>query len=234
MTDPQPAQAHTPGPWKIIEQKGALNNAYWIGPEKYMSVCEVRNGADDEEYGGKEAELANARLIAAAPETAAERDTLRDQVAFTANLIPQILPLCTQKLGGGQLERELNIILEYTKRVLSFSPEKYISGIAKQKDFLEKQLSETVDAYLKVIAERDRLKAELAQCKALKHGLAHDSASFMCELQATNAKLLGALKAGRSALDKLMGDSDIEGDDSEEFLACQKISAAIAEAEGRS
>lgn len=80
--------------------------------------------------------------------------------------------------------------------------------------------------------ERDRLKAELAQCKALKHGLAHDSASFMCELQATNAKLLEALKAGRSALDKLMGDSDIEGDGSEEFLACQKISAAIAEAEG--
>lgn len=59
---------HTPGPWRIIEDKGALNEAYWIGPEPFHSICEVRNGAEDEEYGGEETEIANARLIAAAPE----------------------------------------------------------------------------------------------------------------------------------------------------------------------
>jgi hypothetical protein len=61
---------HTQGPWHIIEQKGAINDCYWIGPEKHMSIAEVRHGAKDEEYGGEEAELANAKLIAAAPDMA--------------------------------------------------------------------------------------------------------------------------------------------------------------------
>lgn len=59
---------HTPAPWMITRQKGELDNAYWIGTEPYHTICKVENGADDEEYGGIETELANANLIAAAPE----------------------------------------------------------------------------------------------------------------------------------------------------------------------
>ncbi len=61
---------HTPGPWKIVAQKGINNNAFWIGPanDDFHSIAEVRNGADDDEYGGEETEAANARLIIAAPE----------------------------------------------------------------------------------------------------------------------------------------------------------------------
>ncbi len=58
----------TDGPWSITKNKGELNDSYWIGPDEFTSIAEVRNGADDEEYGGEEAEIANAHLIAAAPE----------------------------------------------------------------------------------------------------------------------------------------------------------------------
>ena len=60
-------QKHTQGDWKITHKKGELDNAYWIGIERYHTICKVGYGADDEEYGGAETELANARLIAAAP-----------------------------------------------------------------------------------------------------------------------------------------------------------------------
>lgn len=43
--------------------------------------------------------------------------------------------------------------------------------------------------------------------------------------------LLTAAKAARSALDRLMGDTDLEGDDSPEFVAMQMLSAAIDAAE---
>ncbi len=48
----------------------AIQHSYYghnIGPEEFTTVCCVRNGANDEEYGGKETELANAKFIAAAP-----------------------------------------------------------------------------------------------------------------------------------------------------------------------
>jgi hypothetical protein len=58
---------HIPGPWIIAHSKGEFDNAYWIGPEKHFTIARVENGANDAEYGGPDAELANARLIAAAP-----------------------------------------------------------------------------------------------------------------------------------------------------------------------
>ncbi len=60
---------HTRGPWKIVAPKGRNNQAHWIGlaSDEFHSIAEVRNGADDDEYGGEETELANANLIAAAP-----------------------------------------------------------------------------------------------------------------------------------------------------------------------
>lgn len=59
------AEKATDGPWRVIHQKDEFNEAYWIGPEEYFSIAEVRNGADDEEYGGTETEVANATFIAA-------------------------------------------------------------------------------------------------------------------------------------------------------------------------
>src|SRR5687767_8303271 len=44
-------------------------------------------------------------------------------------------------------------------------------------------------------------------------------------------KLLAAAKLGASALDTMMGDSDLEDDDSPEFKACQALNRAIDFAE---
>ena len=63
-----PILHHTPGPWIIAHSKGEFDNSYWIGPERHFTIAKVEHGAADEEYGGPEAELANARLIAASPE----------------------------------------------------------------------------------------------------------------------------------------------------------------------
>ena len=73
---------HTPAPWMITRQKGELDNAYWIGTEPYHTICKVENGADDEEYGGIETELANARLISCAPEML---EALKDAYPYISN-----------------------------------------------------------------------------------------------------------------------------------------------------
>jgi hypothetical protein len=53
-------------------------------------------------------------------------------------------------------------------------------------------------------------------------------------LIAAAPELLEACIEARSALDNLMGDSDLPEDDSEEMTAMQMLSAAIAKAEGES
>ena len=63
---------HTPGPW----QEGRSGNNRVYGPDKQGS----RSGLIAVVYKGR----ANARLIAAAPETAAERDRLK---AINAELV---------------------------------------------------------------------------------------------------------------------------------------------------
>ena len=57
----------TKGPWKITALKGEFDETIWIGPERFTTIANVKNGADDDEYGGIETELANAHLISAAP-----------------------------------------------------------------------------------------------------------------------------------------------------------------------
>lgn len=59
---------HTLGPWFICHEKREFDNAYWIGPERHFTIAKVEHGAEDEEYGGAEAELANANLVAASPQ----------------------------------------------------------------------------------------------------------------------------------------------------------------------
>ncbi len=50
-------------------------------------------------------------------------------------------------------------------------------------------------------------------------------------LESRNAALVKAARMGHSALDRLMGDSDLSEDDSYEMQACQALAAALAAAE---
>lgn len=47
------------------------------------------------------------------------------------------------------------------------------------------------------------------------------------KLKMSHAKLLKAAKLGASALDAMMGDSDLDDDDSPEFKACQALNRAV-------
>lgn len=53
-----------PGTWAI---QYSYEDGHRIGPERCTTIATARNGADDDEYGGKEGELANAAFIATAP-----------------------------------------------------------------------------------------------------------------------------------------------------------------------
>jgi len=46
-------------------------------------------------------------------------------------------------------------------------------------------------------------------------------------LHRSHAQLLAAAKLGAAALDALMGDSDLDDDDSPEFKACQALNKAV-------
>lgn len=50
-------------------------------------------------------------------------------------------------------------------------------------------------------------------------------------LHRSHAKLLAAAKLGASALDTLIGDSDLDDDESPEFKACQALNKAVDYAE---
>jgi hypothetical protein len=67
---------HTPGPWH--HSCGRYVYAYHQGEFGYSKSRVVASVPDDELDGGEEEQQANARLIAAAPETAAERDRLKE------------------------------------------------------------------------------------------------------------------------------------------------------------
>ena len=56
----------TSAPWFISDDRYSENNSRVIcaNGNNYHSIAEVRNGADDDEYGGKEREQFNAQLIA--------------------------------------------------------------------------------------------------------------------------------------------------------------------------
>ena len=62
-------QQHTPGPWTLGPIEPAeISRGHWITHGSYKGVIGILGGSPSE---------ANAALIAAAPETAAERDRLR-------------------------------------------------------------------------------------------------------------------------------------------------------------
>lgn len=72
-TTPPTLPAHTPGPWEL-ETKGSK---HFIDGADGLTVCVLdRQGVRDNRAENE----ANAVLIAAAPETAAERDRLREEV----------------------------------------------------------------------------------------------------------------------------------------------------------
>ena len=65
---------HTPGPWAATTRQGSWDWVVFQATNPNMEICQMfHDGTDENETGA-----ANARLIAAAPETAAERDRLRE------------------------------------------------------------------------------------------------------------------------------------------------------------
>ena len=59
----------TPGPWNLRESYTLWDTkSFLVDIHPFHSIAEVRNGAEDEEYGGEPRLIANAHLIAAAPE----------------------------------------------------------------------------------------------------------------------------------------------------------------------
>ena len=90
-------QKHTPGPWKSTaeEQQHDLGENFYIlgGPDYACYIAEMLNAdhfpciSEDEAENYEMEVKANACLIAAAPETAAERDRLR---SLNAELVTEI------------------------------------------------------------------------------------------------------------------------------------------------
>lgn len=58
-------KTYTPGPWQVIDNRD-MNGNYWIGTDAWTSHAEVRMGGGEARELGDE--LANAKLIAAAPD----------------------------------------------------------------------------------------------------------------------------------------------------------------------
>ena len=91
-----PAPKHTPGPWKAVIRHDALDVV--VAPDG-ISVCTIDRNRRDES-------AADAALIAAAPETAAERDRLK---ATNAELVKALEGL--MGMGGPPWTRkELNVV----------------------------------------------------------------------------------------------------------------------------
>ncbi len=78
---------HTPGPWKVFTTKDGTQ-VIGIGELNGAGVADCGFGVW---RGGSKEALANARLIAAAPETAAERDRLREVNAELLAILKRIL-----------------------------------------------------------------------------------------------------------------------------------------------
>lgn len=73
---------HTPGPWTVYHENGSLGSGGHYGveagdlPGRFKTIAVCAHGSVE-----KPEQRANAALIAAAPETAAERDRLRESNA---------------------------------------------------------------------------------------------------------------------------------------------------------
>lgn len=85
-------------------------------------------------------------------------------------------------------------------------------GISK-----EQQIARSIDKAIKDRGEIERLRTELAALRSMAEAAEQDHRREREEMLA----LLGRVT---SALDCLMGDTDIDGDDSEEFRAMQAAS----------
>jgi len=76
---------HTPGPWTLETVRTSVGHCHQIGPfpgscgRKVGYACVYVDGqyAPNAQNGNEKELLANARLIASAPDTAAERDRLK-------------------------------------------------------------------------------------------------------------------------------------------------------------
>ena len=84
---------HTPGPWTLGPVEPAeISKGHWITHGSYKGVIGILGGSPSE---------ANAALIAAAPETAAERDRLRESNgAMLEALKAVVLAVANNPIGG--------------------------------------------------------------------------------------------------------------------------------------
>jgi len=82
---------HTPGPW-FVEMPNWQTPHVWINAVGSSGVAKIETCDYGDGKGERitDEDLANARLIAAAPETAAERDRLRE---VNAELLAALRPL---------------------------------------------------------------------------------------------------------------------------------------------
>ena len=88
---------HTPGPWKLETVRTSCGLCHKIGPFPWREGQE-NHACIYDDYpppGGRPELVANARLIAAAPETAAERDRLNE---LNAELLETLKDIARQKL----------------------------------------------------------------------------------------------------------------------------------------
>ena len=77
---------HTPGPWTLGPVEPAeISKGHWITHGSYKGVIGILGGSPSE---------ANAALIAAAPETAAERDRLRQVNEVMLNALKDTINAC--------------------------------------------------------------------------------------------------------------------------------------------
>ena len=91
--DPCDDAQHTPGPWTLGPVEPAeISKGHWITHGSYKGVIGILGGSPSE---------ANAALIAAAPETAAERDRLRESNgAMLEALKAGVLAVANNPIGG--------------------------------------------------------------------------------------------------------------------------------------
>jgi len=107
MANEAKPQAHTPGPWTVGTTERPNKRFIIYGDERRIPIAEL--DADDNEARG------NACLIAAAPETAAERDRLREVNAEMLAALREVLREIDACVDDGSLSRDA---VEHTTAIM--------------------------------------------------------------------------------------------------------------------
>lgn len=99
---------HTPGPWAVHKNKGEAV-PYAIRDKGTFLIGEIYGST----IGDPDEVLANARLIAAAPETAAERDHLKVINAMLLEALERLANAALDCQMRGYSERNATVLRKY-------------------------------------------------------------------------------------------------------------------------